>query len=484
MGWLNRILYLIGYWFLIYTVMQIFPLLAAITLGQDKVVTSFAMSIIINGMLGGALYLGFRGLSQAYTIRIWVLLPFIGIIASAISMSLPFAFYYEDVSYAQILFEGVSIVTTTGSSALRIGVTEPYALVLWRAIGSWIGGFGAIVLILTILTRFNSGALNFHRSPLTYGRDKDGFALIRSVTEALLPLYCYLTFACFFMLWVFDMPGSISLVHALTIISTAGIGLDGLGGAVEISGMLMFITSVFLAISCINLDVLLGIGRLSGHKPVRCVEYRVFGELLVFGFIGLYLIQLIVGHSIGLNETLFGLLSTMSTTGWYTADFLSLVRENLAISVALVFFVVIGSGVATTGGGIGILRFVILIIQGRAELSRLAHPHGVIRLKLGRQIIESRDLQAIWMLTVGFILSLIIGALILSVMNIPFQDAIALSIAAMTTTGPIAELISPYFTGYGGLMDGEYIVLSCLMIIGRLDTSLFLVFFARFFWRG
>ncbi|WND02319.1 potassium transporter TrkG [Temperatibacter marinus] len=484
MTWLPRTLYLIGCWLLLFTLLQVIPAFYALVMGQTTIFSGFLLSIFINGFVGSTLYLGFKGSKRSKSLRAMILLPILTVALTGMGTALPFVFIYAETPFSLMVFEGISLITTMGSSALREGVTESYALVLWRALASWCGGLGVLVIALTFLMRVNVGAMQMYPSFFAKGNKGAALGSISSVGKLLLKPYLLFTLIIVFMFLLAGDPFKLAVIRGLSVIASAGIAMpDQTSTAVSGLGLQIVYCLVMTAV-VINVDVLYGLFQAKEkRKGYKSIEFKVLPQFIFWGLGALILIHYLTDSRISLLDLYFMFVSSMSTMGISLASWDPMSAASMSSSIIFMAFALIGGGVLTTSGGMRQMRFLILVAQGRSELSRLAHPNGVHALKFGRRTIENHDLHAVWLLVAGFLITFVLGSVLLSIFGNPVEDSVAMTIAALTTSGDLVTIVSPYFPGYYGLEAAEYYILSLIMLIGRLDTTLIFILFAGIFWR-
>lgn len=479
--WSSRLFYLMGCWVLILGCAQFVPLFVALATRDQSAATGFLASIMVCLMVGGCLFLGFRSSPRMKVRRLTILLPLVGAASLAVCTGLPFLFIFPELGFVPAIFEGVSLITTTGASAYEGAYQGRLAIILWRATAAWIGGFVGISTVLSILTAINSGGLQLHRSPLPYGDSVVGYPRLKSVALTIAPLYLLATLVCCSLLMLSGFPLLDALMFAMATISTTGIAPTG-GHTIAGTGP-QLVVAVFMLISMLNWDVVYA--RIRGMSAKHPQGAETKSLLIVFG-IGVLLLMLLAFpfSANGFWHAVFSTLSALSTTGFVPEGFV--LSQAGATTGGIVFAILacLGGAVASTSGGLKQLRLIIVYKLGRAEIDRLAHPHGVKSLKFQSFSIEQGDVEAVWLLLGAFVVVLIAGSLALAIMGVDFQSSLAMSISALTSSGPLVNLLDPYFSGFSGLTEVDYMILLVLMLIGRVEATLFLVLFARAFWRG
>ena len=481
----GRMFYLLGVWGGLSVVLSLIPAWAAMRLGDHETAAAFLSSAAIGAFIASTLIIGFHGSPPRRTMRGLVLLPVLGICSLAIMAGLPQFLLAEDPDLALLFFEGMSSITTTAVYAFADPEHQTYPVLLWKALLAWMGGFGAVVLSITIANHLNVGGLRLHRSPVHNADVDQGHARLSATASTLLPLYAGLTFAFFLCFWFASGDAGSGLILALGAMATAGVSPQVDGGFI-MGGTVQVVALVAMLIAGLNLDYHYAWWR--GRRRIYGQDGESQGYLrfVLLGFITLLVIGLITGDGdesflTQAWHSLFLAVSAISTTGWVPDHMHG--GGSLALSLAAIALACIGGSVTSTGGGVKVMRVIILIRHGARELARLAHPHGVSRLRFAGETVGERDLQAVWLLLAGFVFSLLGGTLLLAVSGLGFKISFLLAITALTTSGPLVYFADPSFAGYNGLLVSDYMVLSTLMLIGRLEISLFLALFASAVWR-
>ncbi len=460
--------------------LQCIPFLTAVFLGETEVASSFFASISIVMLVGGSLYMGFRSSERVRVRKLTILLPLVGGICLAFATGLPFFFLFPDAGLITAFYEGMSLITTTGAGAYEGAVEEMKALQLWRLLAAWLGGFMSICITLSLLTALNSGGLQLHRSPLPYGDSDKGYPRLRATAQTLLPLYILFTAVCCLLLMLGGEAFGDAAMLAMAAISTTGIGPAS--SHIVAGGWVQFVVALFSLAAILNWDMHYARIKQLRVKGTFGQETRSLLLVTGFGTLLLFLLADDFGWSVFWGSV-FASISAVATTG-FQAPYNASVGASLPSSIVIIVLTCVGGCVAGTSGGLKQLRASIVYMLGRGEIDRLAHPHGVRTLRYEEEVIQSKDIDTIWLLLGGFVSLFVAASLVLAILGIGFQEAIALSLSSLTLSAPLAGVIDPYFPGFSGLHDADYIVLSVLMLVGRVEASLFLALFARSMWRG
>ncbi len=479
--WKSRLFFLLGCWLLILCGLQLFPMLVAAILGETVAFQAIFSAFILCVLIGGALFLGFRSTEKIRIPKLTIFLPITGAIVLAWGAGLPFFFLYPDLGMVSAFYDGMSLITTNGTTAYEGMWGNFYSIELWRGLSTWVGGFLALCIALSFLTAMNVGGLQLHRSPLPFGDSEAGYPRMKATAVTLYPLYIAVTAACLFFLVLSGVPFGDALLAAFGIISTSGYN-PTLSGS--LSGTFpQLITIIFLVISISNWDIQYAFWNKKRMDKSLHIELKttliMIGALLL---LALYLMP--ISSFNGLLNHISAIVASVSTFGIYPEGYENEINNRVDMGIILLIGAGIGGAAVSTGGGLKQLRAVIVYFTGKAEVERLAHPHSVKGIIFQGADVNRGDIEAVWLLLGGFVFVLAIGTLLLAVLGIHFQDALTMAFSALTLSGPVIDVVDPAFGGFAGLQTPDYIILSVLMMIGRIEVSLFLALFSKALWRG
>ncbi len=445
----------------------------------------------------------------------------------------------RDTGYFSAWWEMVSSLTTTGATLFDPARLPP-SVHLWRALVGWLGGFFMLVAGVAVLAPMNLGgfevtgdggpagagaavaageaaagaaaaasAPSAERRPGQGRRGSGarrpgrglrsshtGDRLVRH-TLALMPVYGSLTLALWSALLIAGDPALVAVCHAMAAMATSGISpVGGLaGGGSGFAGEMLIFVFLLLALSR---HMMPAIGSRWTPAPlVHDPEIRMALALMVAVPSVLF-----VRHWIGaveVNEVedvpaaaqaawgaLFTVLSFLTTTGfesagWVDARFWSglptpgLVLAGLAI---------IGGGVATTAGGVKLLRVYALYRHGERELQKLVHPDSVGGGGPAARRMRRQGAQVAWVFFALFAMSIAVTMLALALTGLGFSPATVLTIAALSNTGPLARIAAEVPLAWATLGEPAKAILAAAMVLGRLETLAIIALLNPEMWRG
>lgn len=419
-----------------------------------------------------------------------------------VMMAVPFFEAVRTTSFASAYFEMVSSFTTTGATlfeAARLSGPEH----LWRAQVGWMGGLVIWVAASAILAPLTLGGFEVTASGapgqgVVSGAARSSVsapaARLRRSAEALAPLYFGLTLALTIMLLVAGDPPLVALSHAMSVMSTSGIspvgglenGTSGLPGE-----MILFVFFAF------------ALSRHTFANDIRQekglwydAEFRLGIIIVALVPLALFLRHWAAAYDVGEEQNwiaglralwggLFTAASFLSTCGFLSADWAT-AQEWSGLStpgITLMGLAILGGGVATTAGGVKLLRVFALYLNGRREIERLVHPSSVGRSGvLGRRIGPSGAFIA-WVFFMLFAVSIAGMTLILGLYSIEFETATVMTIATLANTGPLIEVASSADIDLSGLAWDAKLVLCAAMVLGRLELLAMIVMLSPELWR-
>lgn len=420
-------------------------------------------------------------------------------------LALPVYEAMNGLPYFDAYLEMVSSLTTTGAPFLTEAWYVPPAVHLWRALVGWMGGLFVWVTALAILAPMNLGGFEVTGSaqiargvaqPSRMIRQSDPSARLLRYTAQFFPIYGGLTLAVWLGLIVAGELPLVALCHAMSTLATSGIspledGLAG-GGSGPVGEAVIFVFLVFaLSRRTFHADVAGDYVQGLREDP----EFRI-GILVVAALPALLFLR----HWIGGIDTgadsgqalaawwggVFTVMSFLTTTGFVSGSWeVAQSWSNLETpGMILVGLALVGGGVATTAGGVKLLRVYALYMHGQRELDRLVHPSSVGGSGMMARRIRRQGAYIAWIFFMLFAISIAIIMLALSMTGISFEASTVLAVATLSTTGPLATAVAEGIPSYASLPEAAKPVLAAAMVVGRLETLAFIALLNPAFWRS
>ena len=455
---------------------------------QDGVWQAWPAAMLTTMVVGLLLWLLMRQHKQELHPRhgvilvtlVWVCLP----LSAALPMMLIYHQQGEHLSFTHAYFEAVSGLTTSGASVLRNLDGLPISLHIWRTFLQWLGGMGILILAVAIMPLLGVGGSQLFRAEAA-GPVKDTKLTprITSTAKGLWGVYAVFSVSCFAAFWLAGMPPLEAMMHMFTTVSLGGLSPHDASFGYFRSPLLEGIAFIFMVAASCNF-ALYFVAMRKGHWRGfwRDPEMRATVGVLLCGWLlvsALLWFKGVYDLLDALRYGMFNAVSVATTTGFATTDYLTW-------PVFAPVFMLILSGMATsagsTGGGIKMMRMLILFSQARRELTRLVHPRAVQPVVLGARVVDNRMIFAVlaYMLVYGG--TIVLLSMVLMLTDLDPITAVSAVIASVHCVGPGLGAVGPAST-YAVLTDFQIWVCTLGMLLGRLEILSFLALLTPAFWR-
>jgi trk system potassium uptake protein TrkH len=407
---------------------------------------------------------------------VWSVLPAFGALPFMISLGM---------SHTDAYFEAVSGVTATGATVIS-GLDElPMSINLWRHLMMWIGGMGLIVLAVAILPLLGIGGRQMLKAEVPGPmKDSQMTPRVAETAKGLWQVYIGITLLCFMAYRWGGMDWFDALCHTFSTVSLGGFSTHDASFGHFQSSQLEWICIVFMLFSGINYAThYVALSGLKWRAYLRDLEAGWFvAVLLASAFILSHYIWKDGIHdemNEAFRQALFQVVSVATTTGYSTIDY---GLWPMFAGLWMLFLCSFATSAGSTGGGIKMMRALLLYKQVYRELVRAMHPAAVHPIRLGRAPVSQEILFAV--LAFGFIymVSIVSLTLILSFTGLDIVTAFSAVVASVNNTGPGLGLVGPSTT-YEVLGDFQTWVCTFAMLLGRLEIFTLLVVLTPAFWR-
>lgn len=395
--------------------------------------------------------------------------------------ALPFYLSGVTPNPVDALFESVSGFTTTGASIFQSVEALPRAILLWRAITHWLGGMGIVVLTVALLPLLGVGGFQLIKAE-TPGPEKDKVTpRVTATAKILWLIYIFLTVLEIILLRMAGMTWFDAVCHAFATMATGGFGTKNASVGHYNSAFIDWIITCFMFLAGMNFSLYYRLIQGKIEDIWHNTELRVYVAIVL---IATLVVSLAIQDSYesfihALRYGAFQVVSIITTTGFATADFDGWASLAKGVLFLLMF---VGGCSGSTGGGIKVIRHVVLFKQAGNELRRAIYPHGVFSVCLNGKVGRKDVVYGV----AGFVflyLSLVFGVtLITTVAGVDLLSAFSTALVTTGNIGPGFGLVGPT-QNYGFLPDYVKIACSFAMIAGRLELLTLFVLFSPVFWR-
>ena len=454
------------------------PPLAIALLDQDATARAFLFAFLLILAVGAGLWLPVRRVQKELRLRdgfVVVVLFWVGLgLAGAIPLLMV---AWPDMSFTDAVFESVSGLTTTGATVI-VGLDSlPRSALFYRQQLQWLGGMGIIVLAVAILPMLGVGGMQLYRAE-TPGPLKDS-KLTPRITEtakALWYIYLSLTVACALLYWLAGMSFFDAVGHSFSTVSIGGFSTHDQSIGYFDSHLINALAVFFMLVAGINFTLHFACWRsLSLNTYRRDSELRTFiGALAALAVVTcLYLaaLQVYDDHASLISHGVFQAVSIATTTGFTTTGYHN---WPTFLPALLIFASFVGGCAGSTGGGIKVIRVLLLYKQAIREIKRLIHPSAIIPIKLGDKPVAESVLNGVWGFFAFYMAMFALLLILLMATGLDQVTAFSALAACMNNLGPGLGDVRAHYTAVN--TPAKWL-LCFAMLLGRLEIFTLLVLF-------
>ena len=463
---------------------------------QDGVTLEISMAALITLFIGTLFMFTTRGHSKEVKVREGYIIVTFGWIFMALSGSLPYVISESIPGFTNAFFETMSGYTTTGASILNDIESIPKGILFWRSLTHWIGGMGIIVLAIAILPLLGIGGMQLFTAE-SPGPSADKLKpRIRDTAKRLWLIYVSYTLAETILLWVAGMTFFDAINHAFSTLSTGGFSTKNASLAYwNDNPVIQYIIIIFMLLAGSNfvLSYFAFKGKIS--KVLHDDEFKWY-IIFIAGFTAISSLIVYLQADVSISSidhpmvwgegesafrhSLFQVLTVITTTGFVSADY-TMWTPFLTILYFGLFF--LGGSAGSTAGGVKVMRHIIMIKNGVIEFKRTLHPNAILPVRFNGKSISKEIVFNILGFFILYMLSFIIGAVVLASLGLDFETAIGGAASSLGNIGPAFGGLSPV-NNFDMLPDIGKWWTTFLMLIGRLELFTVLIILTPFFWRN
>lgn len=466
------------------------PVFVALLGGDDAIAGRLVLYTVLGTFLFASPVLAIMGRTRripqigsiSLVLLVWTILPLLAAVP---------IIDITDIGYVDGLFEAVSGLTTTGATTLATVETWPQAMLFWRVQLQWMGGFLALLTVLTVLAPIGIGGLSISvLDAKTAGHRMAGWQRIQALMRNFGLYYLALTAFAFLALMFTGVRSFHAATLAMSGVSTGGFlpfdeTLDSILSPI---GLVIFAILLLIGATSVfwHRMVLTGqTGKLTRHRE----SYFVIAAALFIGFVLAITLIRVTGDSAHQGTALAeGILAGASLVATSGVESRPGVISLLPLTVVL-FIVLVGGSAFSTSGGLKFYRIGGMAVQSWSELDRLIYPHAVRPSRFGTQQYDLQLMKAIWSFFIAAIFTIAFGTIVVATADIPFEAALTATISAFATAGPVynSGWNPPGAAGwptFGEFTASGKMALMAVMILGRLEVLALLGLFSAHYWRS
>ena len=456
------------------------PIVTSLSFSDGNLQT-FIVSLLVFFIIGMLLYFPNSKIKSSdikskegflIVVLFWLILSLFG--------SLPFILDKDlSLSFVDALFESISGWTTTGATIIDDLENLSPSILIYRQMLQWLGGMGIVILALAILPMLGVGGMQLYKAEST-GPIKDNkiSPRIAETAKSLWRVYIGLTIACALLYFFAGMSIFDSVAHSFSTIAIGGFSTynDSIGHFN--SPIIEFVCIIFMLLAALNF-ILHFLAVKSGSIAIyfKDTEVRSFTFIIIIFLSLIYVFHLVNNSDIPLRHIIFQLISFITTSGFTSTSYESW-PSFIVFTLLLVSF--FGACAGSTGGGIKIIRIVLVLKLLKKGLLRTLHPTAQVPVKINDQAISDEVASNIY----DFIVFYILSYMILSFLLLIFGNDIATSFSSVASClNNLGPAVGDAANSYSSLSTSSKYVLSFTMILGRLEIYTLLIILTPYFWK-
>ena len=473
----------LGLLLMVFSFAQVPPILVDLIYSEGEYLT-FVFSFILTVLGGLILWWPFRAIKKSFRLRegvlivvsFWIVLSLFGTLPFLITESI------SNLSFSNAFFESMSGLTTTGATILSQLDDLPKSILFYRQQLQWLGGMGIIVLAVAVLPLLGVGGMELYHAESS-GIAKDRLTpKLRNTAIALWKIYLSLTVLCALAYFFSGMSIFDAISHSFSTVAIGGFSTHdssiGYFNSIPIEMIAMF----FMFLAGINFSLhFVAWNNRSLVDYIKDSEFKTYAMVL-FSASAIVVIALSLNGEYGsatetIRHSLFQTISIATTTGFTSQNYSN---WPAAIPVFLIMVSFIGACVGSTGGGIKVVRVLVMFRLGMKEIHKFIRPNAQVSIKLNKASINEKALVSVLGFFSLYAISFIFIMMLLMFAGLDQVTAYSATAATMNNLGPgLGEVAQ----NYGSIGETAKWILSFSMLIGRLEVLTIIAIFHRAFWR-
>lgn len=403
----------------------------------------------------------------------------VGWLVCSLVSALPYLFCEPHVSFHVAVFEATSGLTTTGATIFADVEGLPKTILMWRSTTQWLGGMGILAIFVIVLSGSGTSGRMLVGAESSLARSD--LASLRQTMRRMWLLYLGFTVTCILALWAAGLTPFQAVNHALTVVSTAGFGTEN--DSVTSFGLgVNVVLLVFMLICGVSFPLYISMFRLSwSEKRRRFEEVWWYFAILGVGILAVVVFHVATGTGEPIFRLVFDTVSVSTTTGYVSGDYDNWGHFGKSVLVVLM---IVGGCSGSTAGGLKVGRMVLTTRFVIAELRASFRPKELRKVRLGGQALDEGGQGQLFLVVAIFGFFLIGGTLLMSSLEpkTSFIGSLSAVLSCLCNVGPAFAEFGPR-ANFAHVEPTGAMVLSVLMILGRLEYVAVLVLFSRRLWK-
>lgn len=472
----------IGLLLMVFSLTQLPPLLVDFIYQQNEA-QSFITAFLLTLLSGFILWAPFRNTKKDFRIREGVLVVVSFWFVLSLFATIPFLLSESlRMSFSDAFFESMSGLTTTGATVLAGLDDLPKAILYYRQQLQWLGGMGIIVLAVAILPMLGVGGMELYHAESS-GISKERLTpKLTQTAKALWKIYISFTIVCALGYYLAGMDAFDAIGHSYSTVAIGGFSTHDASIGYFNSSAIESVAIIFMFLAGINFSLHFFVWqKKNAFAYSQDSEFKTYLFILLSTtvVVGAYLFD--SGYYPSVSESarqaLFQTVSIATTTGFASTDYS---QWPFILPMLLIFASFIGACAGSTGGGIKVVRVLLMFKLAMKEIKKFIHPNAHINIKLNQRSVAEKTLVSVWGFFSLYVIAFIIILIALMFTGLDQITAFSATAASINNLGPgLGEVAA----NYGGISDSAKWILSFSMLLGRLEILTLMALMHKAFWR-
>ncbi|WP_348676299.1 TrkH family potassium uptake protein [uncultured Candidatus Thioglobus sp.] len=472
----------IGLLLMVFSLTQLPPVIVDLIYAENQY-SSFLSAFALTLLSGLVLWLPFRKSKKDFRIREGVLVVVSFWFVLSLFATIPFLLSESlRMSFSDAFFESMSGLTTTGSTVLSGLDDLPKAILYYRQQLQWLGGMGIIVLAVAILPMLGVGGMELYHAESS-GISKERLTpKLTQTAKALWKIYISFTIICAIGYYLAGMNVFDAIGHSYSTVAIGGFSTHDASIGFFNSSAVESVAIVFMLLAGINFSLHFFVWqKKNAFTYMQDSEFKTYLFILsvTTALVSFYLFNTEYYYTAGesFRHAIFQTVSIATTTGFASQNYS---QWPFVLPVLLIFVSFIGACAGSTGGGIKVVRVLLMFKLAMKEIKKLIHPSAQINIKLNQRSVSEQVLVSVWGFFSLYVIAFIFILIALMFTGLDQVSAFSATAASMNNLGPgLGEVAA----NYGGVSDTAKWILSFSMLLGRLEILTLMALLHKAFWR-
>ena len=478
------VIHALGLMLVVFSIAYLMPIIASL-IYDDGTLIDFELGMVVTFSIGLLMWMLTRRYKGELSIRHGYLMVVAMWTAMPLFAALPLLLLIDNLSFTDAYFESMSAITTTGATVL-VGLDRMSpAINVWRHELQWLGGLGIIVLAVAILPLLGIGGRQLFKAEMPGPMKNAGLTpRIAETARNLWVVYLAITVICIAALKWAGMDWLDAVCHAFSTMGLGGFSTHDASIGYFNSPLIEFVIMAFMLFAVINFathflalrgkSMSVYLYDTEAQAAIGLILASCFGVALFLWWNGVY-----EEFGTALRHASFNVVSLGASSGFTSVDY---GKWPIFAPLWMLFVGCIAASSGSTGGGIKMVRTLVLVKQAGREFLKLLHPAVVNPMKIGGQVVPNNIVFSVLGFIFLYFMTIATLIFVLLIGGMDFISAFSAVLACVNNFGPGLDLVGPA-DNYTALSDFQTWVCTFAMLIGRLEIFTVLILFTPQFWR-